>query len=327
MIFLGVNMRLFFSKYLETKIRALRKVFALYVGLFQNIRHSQSLNNVIFYQMIAHLNCKEAVISLARSYKFGVNVVQDNDNLQRYLECFRPHKHNALKLQRYGGLGDGGYNMLPPPCNKNEVQPIALSLGVSYYAPWDLELADMGYKVLEFDASVPQSPYPNHKNIIFFKKFVGINETHDTIGLDQIIKEHDFNRKAHNIMQCDIEDAEWDILEKIDMNLITDNFSQILFEFHNCYPDDTRGISQRLRVLEKINESYVPIWTHYNNSGGLLIGVINNEVIPFCPSVEVTYLRRDLLPPDSVMVIGLANVLPEPNNFAKPDIPVFFPKM
>ncbi len=108
-------MRLFFSKYLETKIRALRKICALYGGLFQNIKHSQSLNDVIFYQMIAHLHCKEAAVSLARSYKFGVNVVQNNDNLQLYLECFRPYKHNALKLQRYGGLGDGGYNMLPPP--------------------------------------------------------------------------------------------------------------------------------------------------------------------------------------------------------------------
>ena len=48
MIFLGVNMRLFFSKYLEQKLGALRKVFALYVGLFQNIRHSQFLIMLFF---------------------------------------------------------------------------------------------------------------------------------------------------------------------------------------------------------------------------------------------------------------------------------------
>ena len=39
-------------------------------------------------------------------------------------------------------------------------QPIALSLGVSSYAPWDLEMADRGYKVLSLMAPLPPRLIP-----------------------------------------------------------------------------------------------------------------------------------------------------------------------
>ncbi|OBV29902.1 hypothetical protein BA723_09990, partial [Helicobacter sp. CLO-3] len=124
-------------------------------------------------------------------------------------------------------------------------------------------MANRGYKVIQYDASIKHAPY-NHPNITFIKKFVGAHDSHDTMSFDSVIKSNNLSKDAHNIAQIDIEDAEWDILEKIDLGAISPYFSQMLFEFHNCDPRDEALSSRRLKVLEKILEFYTPIHTHFN---------------------------------------------------------------
>lgn len=53
----------------------------------------------------------------------------------------------------------------------NGKPPIAVSLGVSNYSPWDLEMANMGYKVLQYDGSIDKGPY-SHSNILFLKNML-----------------------------------------------------------------------------------------------------------------------------------------------------------
>ena len=214
-------------------------------------------------------------------------------------------------------------------------QPKALSLGVSAYSPWDLEMANRGFLVLEFDASIENSPYPNHPNIKFFKQFVGAKDSNEngvqTIAFSRLLKECEFDTNAHNVLQCDIENAEWEILEQCDMSLLARYFSQMTFEFHQCYPDDEAGCEPRFRVLEKIREHFVPIWVHYNSAGdGLIIGELKGDRwinLPFVPLMEVTYLRKDLLPKDAQPCkSGLYRLNTDSPNVAEiPDIPVIFP--
>ena len=209
----------------------------------------------------------------------------------------------------------------PPPIKGNSL-PQCVSLGVSDYSPFDLEMADMGYEVLEYDASIESSPYPNHPNIKFFKKFVGAVESHDTTTLMQIINENKFDKNAHNILQCDIEDAEWELLENIDISLLAKYFPQILFEFHNCNPDNEVFTQRRLAVLAKLNEYYCPIHTHFNHNGGLLFA----KNLLFSPLIEISYLRKDLIPNDAQPLRGSATLvgLDYPNIPHYPDIPVVF---
>ncbi|WP_334095509.1 hypothetical protein [Helicobacter typhlonius] len=227
----------------------------------------------------------------------------------------------------YGGGGGGGggggmFFFAPPPALKSNSSPKVVSLGVSESSPFDLEMADMGYEVLEYDASIESSPYPKHPNIKFFKKFVGAAESHNTITLEQIIKDNHFDENAHNILQCDIEDVEWEVLEGIDIALLAQYFPQILFEFHNCYPDDEALTQRRLSILEKINKYFVPIHTHFNNNAELLFA----ENLFFCPVIEVSYLRKDLMPNDAKPIVGSATLpgLDYPNTQNYPDIPVIF---
>lgn len=164
----------------------------------------------------------------------------------------------------------------------------ALSLGVSDYSPWDLEMAQKGFKVIEYDGSIEKGPY-NHPNITFYKKFIGTNDDENTITLLQVLKDNNLDEKLPNILQCDIENHEWDMLESIDISLLSKYFSQIIFEFHGLNPEEKDGAQKRLRLLQKINEYFVPIHTHLNNHGKIFY----SKGLFWSTTAEVSYLRKN----------------------------------
>ncbi|WP_258864873.1 hypothetical protein [Helicobacter sp. MIT 14-3879] len=182
-------------------------------------------------------------------------------------------------------------------------------------------MANIGYKVIQYDASISKAPY-NHPNIIFHKKFVGVNDGEDIIAFDRLIKENSLNKDCHNILQIDIEDCEWDILDSVNLGLINKYFSQAIFEFHNCNPNDEKLSQKRLRILEKLRDYYTPIHTHFNNYGN----VFYNSGLFWCDVIEVSYMRNDLIPKDAKLKIGLGNLtgLDSPNAMYYPDIPILF---
>lgn len=180
-------------------------------------------------------------------------------------------------------------------------------------------MANFGYQVLQYDASIKKAPY-KHKNITFHKKFVGARDGTDTIALRRIIKENHLSQNACNVLQCDIEDCEWEILEQIDLDEMARYFPQVLFEFHNCNPDDRELTKRRVEVLEAILAYYMPIHTHFNNYGDVFYadGYFWGETI------EISYLRKDLVPQNAPFVdIGNLNI-DAPNVKGYPDIPVIF---
>ncbi|WP_240329627.1 FkbM family methyltransferase, partial [Helicobacter suis] len=134
-------------------------------------------------------------------------------------------------------------------------QPVALSLGVSDWSPWDLEMAQKGYLVLQYDGSIEKSP-DSHKNIIFHQKFVGTKNDSKTISLEQILQDYNFDVNAHNILQMDIEGAEWDIFEKLDFVLLEKYFAQIIVEFHWIDPRNRFQSERYLAILEKFNKAF-----------------------------------------------------------------------
>lgn len=217
--------------------------------------------------------------------------------------------------------------ILPPPnfSLKNHIdftksKPKAISLGVSPYSPWDLDMANIGYQVLEYDASIKAPPY-KHKNIIFHKKFVGVKDSNDTISFENVILQNHLNQDDCNVLQCDIEDCEWEILEQVDLSNIARFFPQMIFEFHNCNPNDTSLSEPRLAILEKILTHYTPIHTHFNNFGAVFYsgGYFWGEV------VEVSYLRNDLIPKNADKIKGVCLLnIDSPNMRGYPDIPVIF---
>ena len=314
------------GKAIETSLRNLRKWCALQLAIVRRLRQT-SLDDLVFEQLIASRDCPKAFSALARAHTKHPLRIQNTSNLCRYLELVRPLTHPSLELRRFGGPGDGGYEMLPPPpVPLRGAKPKALSLGVSESAPWDLEMANLGYEVLEFDASIESSPYPWHANIKFFKKFVGLVDNENTISLERILSEARLEPGLHNILQCDIEGAEWGILDGLDLGRLAAYFPQLIFEFHGCNPDDEIASASRFRILENLLAFYAPIWTHYNNMGPLSTARVGSRLVPFFTSLEVSYLRRDLIPSTARPLEDFIGGLPESSNPAKPDIPLIFPK-
>lgn len=210
---------------------------------------------------------------------------------------------------------------LTPPPQPELLDAKALSLGISSYSPWDLEMANMGYKVIQYDASIDKSPY-NHPNITFVKKFVGVSDTFDTISFEKVIKDNNLKEDSHNVLQVDIEDCEWDILDNINLSLIFKYFHQIIFEFHNCNPEDEIATQKRLPILEKIKKYYTPIHAHFNNNGNIFYsnGLFLSDVF------EVSYIRNNLIPENIKYKVGNGALigLDSPNTKIYPDIPIIF---
>lgn len=180
-------------------------------------------------------------------------------------------------------------------------------------------MANFGYKVLQYDASIAKAPY-NHPNITFYKKFVGARDGIDTIAFRRIIAENNLSQNACNVLQCDIEDCEWEILEQVDLGEMAKYFPQVLFEFHNCNPNDEKLSQRRLAVLEKLREYYTPIHTHFNCTA-----VYYGKGIFWCLQVEVTYLRNDLIDKEAKLLFGAGNShLDSAYEKHLPDIPIIF---
>ncbi|HEB9423842.1 TPA: hypothetical protein RZK55_001717 [Campylobacter jejuni] len=212
--------------------------------------------------------------------------------------------------------------MLAPPPITSAQQPKALSLGVSNYSPWDLEMADMSYCVLQYDGFIEKGPY-NHPNIIFHKKFIKKYHSEDSIILQEILSQYAFDQKHHNILQCDIETYEWEMLESVDMELLSKYFSQIIFEFHKCYPDQEELSYRKFSILSKINQYYSSIWANHPNGGRNYY----SKGLIFSDLIEVSYLRKDIAKiyeNNGYRTSGNLKGLDYPNNPTRPSIPVKF---
>lgn len=309
-------------------MKILKEILFLFKAPFvlrQTIRdiklNSAKLDILITSQMMMAKDNPSALLVLNNLWRSPI-ITHKHKNLLRYLKLFRPYASPSLDIVRIGGKHDGGYCMLLPPPPAGDNKPKAISLGVSSDSPWDLDMASRGYEVLEIDGSIESSPYPDNPNITFIKKFIGEKNDENFITLSQVIKDFKLDKNAHNILQCDIENAEWDMLEQIDMDLLKEYFSQMVFEFHRCYPNSDLKSKKRFKVLEQIDKLFVPIWTHFNSNGAFITG----DGLFFCSLVEVCYIRRDLLPSDAKPVSGFYRLgIDSQNTPDIPDIPLFFP--
>ncbi|WP_346671295.1 FkbM family methyltransferase [Helicobacter pullorum] len=246
-------------------------------------------------------------------------------NISKYLDLLRPLELPLEQLVRIGGKKDGGYVMYGGGGHLENVDSKALSLGVSEYSPWDLEMAEKGFKVIEYDASIDKCPY-KHPNISFHKKFIGTSNNENTITLQKAIEDNHLDKNKANILQCDIENCEWEMLLGIETNLLRDYFTQIIFEFHGCNPEEQEGVDLRTKLLEKINESFVPIHTHLNNHGKIFY----SRGLFFSTTIEVSYLRKDLVESSIISNYrkegGNLKGLDYPVWQSNPEIPIRFKK-
>ncbi|MCX2683312.1 hypothetical protein OQH60_05660 [Campylobacter sp. MIT 21-1685] len=304
---------------MKEKLAALEEKLILNNRLSYNILMSNIIIN-------SNINAKDKELLLLLLQERDRNYVRINHNKQvyenicSYLNVLRPLDLKEELLVRRGGENDGSYVMFNGGGElKKNHNAKALSLGVSEYSPWDLEMAELGFKVIEYDASIEKSPY-EHKNIVFHKKFIACHNDDLHITLEQAIKESTLDENQANILQCDIENYEWEMLESIDINLLKKYFTQVIFEFHGCNPEETDGFQQRMKQLLRLRENFVPIYTHFNNHGKIFY----SRALFFSTTIEVSFVRKDLMPTNTKLKENGESVFNSPTYLPNPEIPVRF---
>jgi hypothetical protein len=184
---------------------------------------------------------------------------------------------------RVGRQFDGGYVMLD---DFNDVKA-ALSFGVSDDVSWDLEVANRGIHVYQFDDMIDQSPVQS-PNFSFFKKRLASDDGPAQISLNSLLTERKRTGEDDFIIKMDIESDEWTALDSVDAELLT-GCRQFVCEFHYLGRLAEKDFLDRaVRCLQKMSEVFFVTHVHGNNCGNIIN--VGNIALP--ESLEVTYVNR-----------------------------------
>jgi hypothetical protein len=211
-----------------------------------------------------------------------VHGAKENAFIRRFVAAVRPHMAVGAGKIRLGGRADGGYVMLDPGANG-----LAYSFGVSDSSPWDLALAELGFKVYQYDGSIEQAP-DAHPNLFFQRSFISgaALPPPGSLNLMQVIERHGHQAERDLILQMDIEGEEWEVLANLPQAELM-RFSQLIVEFH-----DLAFAESRLAVLEKLLETHLPVHFHYNNCVQEAVYCPAGLFVYAHKAMEITYARR-----------------------------------
>ena len=191
-----------------------------------------------------------------------------------------PKKVKGKKRVLIGKKGDGCYVML----NDFENIKIAYSIGIRDIIQFDKDLADKGIDVYMYDHTINKLPYENK---YFHWKKIGIGgnseRKYNIQTLDDMLKNNRHKNEKNMILKIDIESAEWNALNDISENILT-QFKYILIEFH--FYDDKPKLYYN--ILKKLYKTHQPFYVHCCPFLGTKI--FGNNVI--CKCLEVSYIIR-----------------------------------
>jgi len=226
------------------------------------------------------------------------------------MQSLRPRVMMKNKKIRVGNLGDGGYVL--PECVMS--CDSVLSIGIGHDVSFDLELANKGMTIYQFDHTVDDTK--QHEKFIFEKK--GWSTKNDDLFVDIEYMISKINNDGHQnpMIKFDIEGAELEILSTIDEKKLK-TFRVITCELHwldNLSNEDY--FETFSTAVHKLTKYHCPIHFHVNNYGSLRL----IQGVPIPDVIEVSFLRKDLdvfIGFSSEQIPGL---LYYPNNPSAPDV-------
>ena len=193
----------------------------------------------------------------------------------------------GVEKVRIGNDCDGGYIMAKPYSRKK----IAYSFGISADVSWDLQMADEGYQIYQYDHTISKLPV---RNKAFHWEKLGLTggeETGSLKTLKTLLIKNGHKNESGMVMKIDIESSEWDVFANVDTNTLG-QFDQIVaeFHFHNLQSIGSSMINKHLQALKKIAESFVAVHVHINNYGNVYY--CGDLMLPM--ALELTFVKRDL---------------------------------
>ena len=227
------------------------------------------------------------------------------------LDRIRPWSMACGQKVRIGNDHDGGY-VVPAAAF---VCDAVLSIGVGSDVSFDLELADLGAEILQFDHTVDAPPV-HHARFSFNKLGWGAAPHAPFVSLQSMVARLSALGAKRPLLKFDIEGGEYDVLEHLDPAELA-VFDVIVCEIHNL--DRLADIAFHRRVrksFDVLTRHHVAVHLHANNYRGisLIAGVPVPEVL------EISFLRRDLDTFPARSNEPIPGPLDRPNHPHRPDI-------
>lgn len=221
--------------------------------------------------------------------RLGIGAVNPAD-LQRavreVMRLLRPVRAADRRKIRVGRDGDGGYVQL----DDFEGLDTAFSFGINDEVSWDVDVANRGLTVYQFDHTV-EAPLPDDPRFVFARHMIAPDRGPGQDTLADLIEAHDRRGQRPNmILKMDIECGEWGAIHATEAAALG-RFSQIVCELHafqNLWDEGWRkGVAS---ALAKLGEHYAVVHVHGNVCGG--ISCVGGVVVPNV--IEVTFANRAL---------------------------------
>ncbi|KVQ50556.1 hypothetical protein WT21_10165 [Burkholderia territorii] len=165
---------------------------------------------------------------------------------------------------------------------------IAYSLGINDDVSWDLDMAQAGCQVYQYDHTIESLPQ-EHPNFHWSKMGIAAHRSADGMldRLDDLVIRNGHAGHRDLVLKMDIEGFEWEVLEAMEETTLQ-QFSQIVLEVHTLVLGGAELQSRIVNVLEKLYRFHQPVHVHANNHGYL--GVVGGVAMP--DTMELTYVRR-----------------------------------
>lgn len=157
-------------------------------------------------------------------------VYDDSDSVQRtvlaILRRLEPMRAVDLKKIRIGKECDGGYVMLDDFSGITT----AYSIGICDEVSWDLNMAERGIDVFQYDHTIDALPL-QHARFHWEKKGLGASVTAELETLPRLLERNGHRGRSDMLLKCDIEGCEWDVLAALPPECLR-QFKQIVLEIH-----------------------------------------------------------------------------------------------
>ncbi|PZU10039.1 FkbM family methyltransferase [Sphingomonas sp.] len=212
------------------------------------------------------------------------NEIELGEQIRTVLRLMKPQRALGQRKARFGRPNDGGYTHLDDFSGVN----VALSLGIRDDISWDLDAANRGLRIYQFDHTV-DDPAPEDHRMVFSKTMIAAQPATGCTTLESLVHEHDKGLAKPNIfLKMDIEDSEWSVIEATPQEHLG-RFTQITCEMHG-FENFVRSEWRQgfYRALRKLSLNYAPVHVHANNFAdfGVIAGV------PVANVLEVSWANR-----------------------------------
>jgi glycosyltransferase involved in cell wall biosynthesis len=227
------------------------------------------------------------------------------------LGLLQPRAMPGFGKVRVGGNHDGGY-VVPSLALDSDV---VVSIGVGSDVSFDLELAERGARVVQFDHTVTGPPVA-HAGFEFHRLGWGAAAAQDLIDFEMILRMSRIAEARRPLLKFDIEGAEYDVLAALDADRLRP-FQLVVCELHGLAGIGVAAMRDRVRQsMAKLLCHHVPVHLHVNNYGAMAMVA----GVPVPDVVELTLLRRDLDDCEAFSTDPIPGELDRPNHPFAEDI-------